>query len=302
MDYLWLVITVLSLVAGGGLLLALIILRRLSGDRHPPVEVVVAGMVAIGVAAFLGVYLRILGIPRTVLPFRIVNSAAWGFAVYACLAFLLHRTRRPFPLIGGLLIWGAAFLFVHAPMDNVLLQAVAVLVLELLVGGLAVATGVLALRRAGTVKSVPWRIVQRGTGVALLVLVPANLVEFLVAMVLRLQGRATPDGFLFSLGYGVACAIIALALIRALRIGSPAGEDAPQYTVPESMVRILGITPREREIIEKLLAGHTDREIGELLFISPRTVDTHLRSIFRKCAVGSRLQLSQRVTEYREQL
>lgn len=302
MDYLWLVITVLSLIAGAGLLVALTILRRLSGHRHPPIEVVVAGMVAIGVAAFLGVYLRVLGVPRTVIPYRIVNSAAWGFVVYACLVFLLYRpgVRRIAPLVAGVITWGTAFLVVHAPIADRVFQAAAILVLELLVGGLAIITAIAALRRAGAVQSAPWRIVQRGTGTAVLVLVPANLVEFLVAMILRLRGHAVPDGFLFSLGYGIACAVLAVALIRALKIRSLAEADAPRVSVPESMVRVLGITPRERDIIEKLLEGRTDREIGELLFISPRTVDTHLRNVFRKCEVSSRLQLSHRVAEYRE--
>ena len=307
MDYLWLVITVLSLIAGVGLLIALTILRRISGHSHPPVELVVAGLVAIGVAAFFGVYLRVLEIPRSVIPYRVVNSAAWGFVVYGCLAFLLYRTSgRAIPITAGVLTWGAAYLVVHAPITNQVFQAVTILVLELLVGGLAIITAVAALRRAGAVKSVPWRIVQRGAGIALLILVPANLAEFLVAMVLRLRGHAAPDGFLFSLGYGIACAVLAFALIRALRIRGPAetrmATGAPGSSVPESMVRVLGITPREREIIEKLMEGRTDREIGELLFISPRTVDTHLRSVFRKCAVTSRLQLSHCVAEYRERV
>ena len=223
MDYLWLVITVLSLIAGVGLLIALTILRRLSGHSHPPVELVVAGLVAIGVAAFFGVYLRVLEIPRSVIPYRVINSAAWSFVVYGCLAFLLHRAagagiHRIAPAAAGMLMWGAAYLVVHAPIADQVFQAVAILVLELLVGGLAIITAVAALRRAGAVKSVPWRIVQRGTGIALLILVSANLVEFLVAMVLRLRGHAAPDGFLFSLGYGIACAVLAFALIRALRI------------------------------------------------------------------------------------
>lgn len=302
MDYLWLVITVLSLIAGAGLLVALTILRRLSGHNHPPVELVIAGMVSIGVAAFFGVYLRVLDVPRSVIPYRVINSAAWGFAVYGCLAFLLYRPARGGgsgrAVAAGIIMWGTAYLVVHAPVENQLFQAGVILVLELLVGGLAIVTAVTALRRAEAVKSAPWRIVQRGTGIALLILVPANLGEFLVAMVLRLRGYVAPDGFLFSLGYGIACAVLAVALVRALRIREPA--ETRGGPVPESMVRVVGITPREREIIEKLLEGRTDREIGELLFISPRTVDTHLRNIFRKCGVTSRLQLSHYVAEFRE--
>ncbi len=307
----WLVITVLSLVAGVGLLLSLVVLRRLSAHQRPPLEVVVGAFVAVGVAAFLGVYLRVLGVPRSALPYRVVNSLSWGFAVFAALYFISYwrgserRAAWAGPTVAALSLGGVAFLFVHTPIPEtvgqhaVQLQLAGVLVLELIVGALALWVGILALRRASELKTVPWRIAQKGTGVALLLLVPANLVEFLWSMVLRMQGHDAPDGFLFSLGYGVACAVLAVALIRALRMRH-VGEAGSGTKVPDSMLQVLGITPRERDIIERLLEGKSDREIAELLFISPRTVDTHLRNVFRKCSVSSRLQLSQRVAEYRE--
>jgi DNA-binding CsgD family transcriptional regulator len=36
----------------------------------------------------------------------------------------------------------------------------------------------------------------------------------------------------------------------------------------------------------------TNRQAAERLFMSPYTVDTHLRSIFRKLAVNSRVELT----------
>jgi DNA-binding CsgD family transcriptional regulator len=89
-------------------------------------------------------------------------------------------------------------------------------------------------------------------------------------------------------------------LIRAIRVRVGAGDAAvPDAAVPDSIARLLGITRREREIIEHLLAGKTDREIAELLYISPRTVETHLRNIYLKCDVTSRMQLSHRLAEFR---
>jgi len=316
MDQLWLVITVMSLLAGVGLLIALIVLRRLSGHHHPPVETVVAGMVAVGVAAFLGVYLRILEVPRSVMPYRVVNSAAWGAAAAAGLRFLLYtpnrtlataptateRARRIIPVVVGSGIWGIAFLTVHAPGGDTLDRIIVLVGLQIFVATVAIIAGVSAIRRAPRVKSVPWRIVQHGTGVALLILIPANLAEFLAAIAFRLGGRDVPDGFLFSLGYGIACAVIAVALIRAIRVRVGGDTTLSGSVVPESIARLLGITRREREIIEHLVAGRTDREIAEALYISPRTVETHLRNIYLKCAVTSRMQLSHRLTELREQM
>ena len=50
------------------------------------------------------------------------------------------------------------------------------------------------------------------------------------------------------------------------------------------------LTAREREILRLLAAGGTNRHIAEALFISEKTVKTHLNNIFRKLNVTRRLQ------------
>jgi predicted ATPase/DNA-binding CsgD family transcriptional regulator len=52
------------------------------------------------------------------------------------------------------------------------------------------------------------------------------------------------------------------------------------------------LTSREREVLRLLAAGHTDRQIGDALFISHRTVNVHVAHIFEKLAVHSRAQAS----------
>lgn len=51
-----------------------------------------------------------------------------------------------------------------------------------------------------------------------------------------------------------------------------------------------GLTARERDVLDLVVTGMTDREIGEALFISYRTVQTHVRSIFQKLHVHSRTE------------
>ena len=51
-----------------------------------------------------------------------------------------------------------------------------------------------------------------------------------------------------------------------------------------------GLTVREQEVLRALTKGFTNKEIGESLFISDKTVKTHLNSIFRKLNVTRRLQ------------
>jgi ATP/maltotriose-dependent transcriptional regulator MalT len=51
---------------------------------------------------------------------------------------------------------------------------------------------------------------------------------------------------------------------------------------------ILGLTHREREVMELVAAGQTNREIANTLFLSVRTVDRHVSRIFEKLDVHSR--------------
>lgn len=61
---------------------------------------------------------------------------------------------------------------------------------------------------------------------------------------------------------------------------------------PELVARLVGrtrpssplseLTAREREVLALMAEGLTDRGIGERLFVTPKTVETHIRHIFAK--------------------
>lgn len=52
------------------------------------------------------------------------------------------------------------------------------------------------------------------------------------------------------------------------------------------------LTPQELAVAELVAGGATNREAAESLFVSPRTVEAHLRHIYRKLGLRSRAQLA----------
>ena len=58
-----------------------------------------------------------------------------------------------------------------------------------------------------------------------------------------------------------------------------------------------GLSPREREVVRLLAAGRTNKEIAQDLFLSPRTVDMHVRNILRKLDCRSRVEAAGRARE-----
>lgn len=104
-----------------------------------------------------------------------------------------------------------------------------------------------------------------------------------------------------ALGLSVPCA-------EALRLhGAPLAESAAcaSRTLTAALAlgrgcglvaqRPLPLTARERQIVSLLLDGYSDANIAALLQLSEETVGTHLRRVYRKLGVHSRLELSARL-------
>jgi two-component system response regulator NreC len=62
-------------------------------------------------------------------------------------------------------------------------------------------------------------------------------------------------------------------------------------TPPVEADPIAALSQREREVLDLLVLGHTNVEIAALIFLSPRTVETHRANIQRKLGVKSRADL-----------
>jgi DNA-binding NarL/FixJ family response regulator len=59
------------------------------------------------------------------------------------------------------------------------------------------------------------------------------------------------------------------------------------------------LTPRERDVLRLIARGYTYKEIARELFISVKTVETHVSSVLRKLQLSTRHQLTRWATERR---
>ncbi|MBM0104794.1 response regulator transcription factor [Steroidobacter sp. S1-65] len=113
---------------------------------------------------------------------------------------------------------------------------------------------------------------------------PAELVEQLM----RLRGEGTKSASSATMQIGARRLEISVLsrigpdelLFRLAEVGTRNDEQVLQ--------RALSLTSREAEVLLWISRGKSNREIGEILSISPRTVNKHLEQVFVKLGVENR--------------
>lgn len=82
--------------------------------------------------------------------------------------------------------------------------------------------------------------------------------------------------------------------------GKDSGEEKGGKDLKERIEEICEqykLTPREKEFIDLIYSGKSNKEIAEILFLSESTVKTHIYNIFRKMNVKSRVEVIYIVNE-----
>jgi DNA-binding CsgD family transcriptional regulator len=82
---------------------------------------------------------------------------------------------------------------------------------------------------------------------------------------------------------------------RGLRLGARGARQRPA-TGWDSL------TPTERQVATLAAQGLTSRQIGDRLYISTFTVGTHLRHIYQKLGINSRLQLADQTRRHQQDI
>ncbi|GAB2462639.1 response regulator transcription factor [Comamonas humi] len=102
---------------------------------------------------------------------------------------------------------------------------------------------------------------------------------------------------------------IALSIKSVLKGGAPidpfiarrildlVGRQAGPTPAPDPALRD-ALSERERQILDHVAAGLSNREIAECLHLSRWTIDSHIRHIYDKLAVSSRTQAVRRAREH----
>ncbi|MGI8418355.1 MAG: response regulator transcription factor [Nakamurella sp.] len=85
-----------------------------------------------------------------------------------------------------------------------------------------------------------------------------------------------------------------VAALEAVHAGDVVVSDPPPRARPSIGLnwpgRGEGLTDRESEILALITQGKSNAEVATLTFLSPNTVKSYIRTIYRKIAVGSRTQ------------
>ena len=105
------------------------------------------------------------------------------------------------------------------------------------------------------------------------------------------RSRAGEAAWTETVALGLAMGLeeaIAYALSEEESSVTPPSSTTGHSSSPSAPEHAAGLTPREVEVLGLVATGMTNAQVAQRLFLSPRTVHTHLNSIYHKIGVNSR--------------
>ncbi len=105
----------------------------------------------------------------------------------------------------------------------------------------------------------------------------------------RARDARAPLGRALDCARELGAVVLAARAVQELRATGARPRSRPR-------TGLQALTPSERRVAELAAAGRTTRQIAAELFLTAKTVETHLTRVFRKLGVSSRAQLPPRLT------
>lgn len=198
-----------------------------------------------------------------------------------------ERQFKPNPMFKKGLVVGAILLFVtvitskflgfYFMMENIVTGALLVSIIY----------SMLLIRTTKPVARVAHREkIERITAGICMVILPITLVIDFFPDALKIPvsvqskiGLTLPLFFIFIAGGKLLDDIKRLSLFK------------PENKIKSQHIQNYQFTPRELEVAQLILKGHTYHQIGEALFISLPTVKTHVSNVYKKAKVNNKIEL-----------
>lgn len=94
----------------------------------------------------------------------------------------------------------------------------------------------------------------------------------------------------YSTEFYITCIALLFAVVGIWIGNRLTAQPREAFNRNEAALASLGISTRECEVLELIVAGHSNKVIARQLSISPNTVKTHAARLFEKLGVDSRTQ------------
>lgn len=99
---------------------------------------------------------------------------------------------------------------------------------------------------------------------------------------------APREELISAIRYGVkGKAIVPVSLFEQLRKNEVRVEESEEHETP---VQDISVTPKEQEILKEVAKGKSNKEIAQVFYKSPRTIEYNLTEIFKKLQVNTRAE------------
>ena len=125
-----------------------------------------------------------------------------------------------------------------------------------------------------------------------------HILRITLAETAATEGFGAPDGWLRAAHADLdgTAEVRLLRLCRDVmrRLGLPVPRGRRGGTAVPARLRRLGVTPRELDVLDLVEQGLTNAEVATQLFLSPRTVETHVANLLAKTGIPNRATLQAR--------